>query len=231
MGTELRYEREKKAAALRGLEFVRDGYVVGLGTGSTASYAIRLLAEEMRRGLSVRGIPTSSASKALAADLGIPLTDLDECPDVHLTIDGADEISPSLELIKGRGGALLREKVVAYASRKVVIIADSSKQVPVLGKVPLPVEVLQFAKTPLTRYITELGASVALRTNADGRPFITEEGNYILDCGFGLIPDPALLAAELSRMPGLVEHGLFLGVADIVLIGKDPEVVELRSAR
>jgi len=221
-------EQEKQAAARRSLDYVQDSFVVGLGTGSTASYAIRLLGERVRAGLKIRGIATSVHSRNLAASLGIPLTTFEECPEVDVTIDGADEISPALDLIKGGGGALLHEKIVASASRMVVIIADSSKQVPVLGKFPLPVEVVPFAQALLARRLGGLGASVHLRKDVADRPFVTDEGNYILDCCFGHIPDPSELAEELDRIPGVVEHGLFINMADIVLIGKDPEVLELR---
>jgi ribose 5-phosphate isomerase A len=220
-------EREKQAAARRSLDFVRDGYVVGLGSGSTASYAIRFLGERVAAGLKIRGFPTSNLSRDLAAGLGIPLVDFDECFEIDVTIDGADEINPALQLIKGGGGALLREKIVASASRKMVIVADSSKQVPVLGKFPLPVEIVPFAQLILARRIASLGASVTLRKDQAGLPFITDEGHYILDCSFGKIRDPARLADELKRMPGVVEHGLFLDLADVVLIGKDAEVLEL----
>ncbi len=219
-------EQEKQAAARRSLAFIQDGYVVGLGTGSTASYAIRFLGERVRAGLKIRGIPTSVDSRNLAVTLGIPLTTLDECYQIDVTIDGADEIDPDLDLIKGHGGALLREKIVASVSRKVVIIADSGKQVPVLGKSPLPVEVVPFAQAILARRIAALGASVNLRKGHAGRPFVTDEGHHLLDCGFGQIPDPARLADELNRMPGVVDHGLFLDLADVVLIGKDSEVLE-----
>ncbi len=221
------HEQEKQAAARRSLAFVRDGYVVGLGTGSTASYAIRFLGEMVRDGLKIRCIPTSNNSRDLAAGLGIPLTDFEECHQVDLTIDGADEISPALELIKGHGGALLREKIVAAASRKVVIIADSSKLVRSLGEFPLPVEVVPFAQSLLARRIAALGASVVLRKDQTGRPFVTDEGHHILDCSFGKIPDPAWLAEQLGRMSGVQEHGLFLDQADVALIGKGEEVIEL----
>jgi ribose 5-phosphate isomerase A len=225
------HEQEKQAAARRSLAFVQDGYIVGLGTGSTASYAIRFLGERVRAGLKIRGIPTSVLSADLAASLGIPLTTLEECSRIDVTIDGADEINPELDLIKGHGGALLLEKIVASVSRRVVIIADSSKQVPVLGKAFLPVEVVPFAQALLARRIAAIGASVSLRRDRAGRPFVTDEGHHILDCSFGQIPDPAPLAEELNRMPGVVEHGLFLKMADVVLIGKDSEVLEFHRPK
>jgi ribose 5-phosphate isomerase A len=217
-------EQEKQEAARRSLTFVKDGYVVGLGTGSTASYAISFLGELVREGLKILGIPTSVQSRNLAARLGIPLTSFEESPRIDVTIDGADEINPALGLIKGGGGALLQEKIVASASRKVVIIADSSKQVPVLGRFPLPVEVVPFAEALLIRRIATLGASVVPRRDQSGRLFVTDEGHHILDCSFGTIPDPSGLAGELDRMPGVVEHGLFLDLADIALIGKEIEI-------
>ncbi len=222
-----RREREKQAAARRSLLFVRDGYVVGLGTGSTASYAVRLLGEMVRAGLKIRAIPTSAGTRDLAVSLNIPLTTFEDCPEIDVTIDGADEISPALELIKGGGGALLREKIVASASRKVVIIADSTKQVRVLGRASLPVEVVPFAEVLLAGRISSLGASVTLRRDPAGRPMMTEEGHHILDCSFGQIPDPHRLANDLKSMPGIVDHGLFLDLADIALIGRDSEVIEL----
>jgi len=225
--TTMNTELEKQAAARASLAFVNDGYVVGLGTGSTASYAIRFLGELVRAGLNIRCIPTSNHSRDLAAGLGIPLTDFEECTRIDVTIDGADEISPVLDLIKGHGGALLREKIVAAASRKVVIIADSSKQVEGLGKFPLPVEVVPFAQALLARRIANLGASVVLRKGRDGRPFVTDEGHYILDCSFGYIADPARLSEQLQHMPGVQENGLFLNLADVVLIGRNSKVIEL----
>jgi len=223
----LNTEQEKQAAARASLDYINDGYVVGLGTGSTASYAIRFLGERVRSGLNIRCIPTSNYSRDLAAGLGIPLTDFEECERIDVTIDGADEISPVLDLIKGHGGALLREKIVAAASRKVVIIADSSKQVEKLGKFPLPVEVVPFAQSLLARRIANLGASVVLRKSRDGQPFVTDEGHYILDCDFGQIKHPARLSEQLEHMPGVQEHGLFLNLADVVLIGRNSKVVEL----
>ncbi len=221
-------ELEKKAAARRALAFVREGHVVGLGTGSTAAYAIRFLGEMVRSGLKIEAVPTSVFSRNLAVSEGIPLTTFDQHTCIDVTIDGADEINPQLQLIKGGGGALLREKIVASASRKVVIIADSAKQVPVLGKFPLPVEVVPFAEAFLRQRIASLGASVTLRKGPGDKPFITDDSHHILDCDFGRIDNPAELADELTRMPGVVEHGLFLDLADTVLIGKGSEVLELQ---
>jgi ribose 5-phosphate isomerase A len=219
---------EKEAAARASLRFVRDGDIVGLGTGSTAAYAVRFLAERVREGLKIRGIPTSVQTKELAASLGIPLTTLDECQQIDVDIDGADEFDSQLHLIKGGGGALLREKIIASASRQVVIIADSSKQVAVLGKFPLPVEVIPFAQALVAKRIGALGATVKQRQDAKGKPFVTDEGHHILDCGFGQIPDPPALARVLSDMPGVVEHGLFINLATVVLVAKGENVAELR---
>lgn len=219
---------EKEAAARASLRFVRDGDMVGLGTGSTAAYAVRFLAERVREGLKIRGIPTSVQTKELAGSLGIPLTTLDECQQIDVDIDGADEFDSQLHLIKGGGGALLREKIIASASRQVVIIADSSKQVAVLGKFPLPVEVIPFAQALVAKRIGALGATVKQRQDAKGKPFVTDEGHHILDCGFGQIPDPPALARVLSDMPGVVEHGLFINLATVVLVAKGENVAELR---
>jgi ribose 5-phosphate isomerase A len=223
-------EQEKEAAARASLRFVRDGDIVGLGTGSTAAYAIQLLGERVKAGLKIRGIATSVRSQELAASLGIPLTTFDEYQQLDVAIDGADEIDSQLCLIKGGGGALLREKVVASAARQFVVIADSSKQVPVLGKFPLPVEVIPFAKALVAKNIAALGAAVSLRKSPDGKPYLTDERHHILDCNFGKIPDPPAVARLLSDMPGVVEHGLFVGMATVALIGKGKEVAELRRS-
>ncbi|MGA8617976.1 MAG: ribose-5-phosphate isomerase RpiA [Candidatus Sulfotelmatobacter sp.] len=220
---------EKEAAARASLRFIKDGQVVGLGTGSTAAYFIRLLGEEVRNGLRIRGIPSSDRSAEQAASLGIPLTTLDECQEIDVTVDGADEVDPQLRLIKGGGGALLREKIVASATRQLVIVVDATKRVAVLGKFPLPVEVVKFARALVAKKIEAVGAKVSLRREADGKPYLTDENNYILDCRFGQIPDADGLARRLSDMPGVVEHGLFIGMASIVLVANGSEVVELRA--
>ncbi len=219
---------EKESAARASLRFVRDGNIVGLGTGSTAAYAVRFLGERVQAGLKIRGIPTSVQTKELAASLGIPLTTLNEFQQIDVTIDGADEFDPQLNLIKGGGGALLREKIIASASRQLVIIADSSKQVEVLGKFPLPVEVIPFAQPLVAKRIAALGATVKVRQDRNGNPFATDEGHCILDCSFGQIPDPPALARELKAMPGVVEHGLFIDLAIVVLMAKGGKVTEFR---
>jgi ribose 5-phosphate isomerase A len=221
---------EKEAAARASLRFVQDGQVVGLGTGSTAAFFIKLLGERVKNGLKIRGIPTSERSRDLALSLGIPLTTLDECQDIAVTVDGADEVDPQLRLIKGGGGALLREKIVASATRQLVIVADASKQVARLGKFPLPVEVIKFAQALVTKKITAMGANVTLRLGKDEKPFVTDEGSHILDCRFGEIADADGLARTLSDMPGVVEHGLFIGMASVVLFARGNEIVEVRKA-
>ncbi len=219
---------EKEAAARSSLRFVKDGQVVGLGTGSTAAYFIQLLGEKVKNGLQIRGIPSSNRSREQAASLGIPLTTLDECQQIDVTVDGADEVDPQLRLIKGGGGALLHEKIVASATKQLVIVVDASKRVPVLGKFPLPVEVVKFAKALVKKRIEALGAQVEMRHNPDGKPFLTDENNYILDCHFGQIRGADGLANKLSDMPGIVEHGLFIGMASVVLVANGSEVIELR---
>jgi len=221
-------EQEKEAAARASLRFVHDGNIVGLGTGSTAAYAVRFLAERVHAGLNIRGIPSSEKTRELATAAGIPLTSFDEVQQIDVTIDGADEFDPQLNLTKGGGGALLHEKIVASASRLFVVITDSSKQVPVLGKFPLPVEVIPFAEGLISRRIQDLGAKVQLRRRPDGKAYVTDEHNHILDCQFGQISDPATLARQLEAMPGIVEHGLFVGMANVVLLAKGSEVQELR---
>jgi len=221
-------DQEKEAAARASLRFIKDGQVVGLGTGSTAAHFIQLLGEQVKQGLRVRGIPTSVRSKQLAESLGIPLTTLDECQEIAVTVDGADEVDPQLRLIKGGGGALLREKIVASATKQLVIVADASKQVKMLGKFPLPVEVIRFSQALISKRITALGANVQLRVENSGKPFVTDENNHILDCHFGEIRDPEALARQLSDMPGVVEHGLFIGMASVALLARGSEIIELK---
>ena len=219
-------EQEKEAAARASLRFIHDGQVVGLGTGSTAAYFIKLLAEQVKNGLRIRGIPTSDRSRELAQSLGIPLTTLDQCQEIAVTVDGADEVDPQLRLIKGGGGAMLREKIVASATKQMIVVADATKQVERLGKFPLPVEVIKFAQALVAKRITALGADVQLRTGNDGQPYVTDENNHVLDCRFGEIRDPDRLARELSEMPGIVEHGLFIGMASVALFARGSEIVE-----
>ena len=221
------HEAEKEAAGRAAAKLVTDGEVVGLGTGSTAYFAVIALGERVKAGLKIVGIPTSENTGKLARSIGIPLTTLDDQPEIDITIDGADEVDPQLRLIKGGGGALTREKVIASASKRMVVVADSSKAVSVLGKFPLPVEVIAFARTVVENKIKSLGGAPKLRTKADGNPFITDNGNQILDCSFGQILDPPGLAQVLSVTPGIVEHGLFIGLAKLALVGRGNSVEEL----
>lgn len=226
--TKLLRDAEKQAAARAAVQLVESGSVVGLGSGSTATFAIQFLAERVRSGLKIVGIPTSQNTKQLAEQLGIPLTTLEENPNIDVDIDGADEIDPQLNLIKGGGGALLREKVIASASKRFIVVAESVKLVPHLGKFPLPVEVIPFAEPLIQRRLEALGAQVALRKYAYGNPYVTDEGHHILDCSFGEISDPPALNAKLHEIPGVVEHGLFIGLAETAFVGKDGGVVQVK---
>ena len=221
-------DQEKQAAARAAVQLVEPGNVVGLGSGSTSEFAVRFLAERVHAGLKMVGIPTSRQTQHLAEQLGIPLGTLDEHPVIDIDIDGADEIGPQLNLIKGGGGAFLREKIIASVSRRFVVIGDSAKQVQCLGRFPLPVEVIPFAEALIKTQIENLGAQVKLREYAYGNPYVTDEGHHILDCTFGEITDPPALASTLCNIPGVVEHGLFIGMAEMALVGKDGEVIQLR---
>lgn len=229
-------ESLKLAAARHALGFVEPRMRLGLGTGSTAALFVGLLGEKVRAGLEVLGVPTSEETRALAAKAGIPLATLDEAPLLDLTIDGADEIDGELRLIKGGGGALLREKIVATASDRMIVIADSSKRVDKLGAFPLPVEVVRFGVTATRNMIEMLAADsgchgeITLRLDRDGRPFVTDGGNYIFDCAFGRLDDPESLDEALKFIPGVVENGLFLGIADVAIIG-GPDGVSVIEAR
>lgn len=220
-------DQEKQAAARAAAQLVNPGNIVGLGSGSTAAFAVRFLAERVREGLQILGIPTSRETQHLAEQLGIPLTTLDEHPVIDIDIDGADEIDPQLNLIKGGGGAFLREKVIASVSRRFVVIGDSAKQVSRLGKFPLPVEVIPFAENLIKARIEAMGAKVTLRQYAYGNPYVTDEGHHILDCAFGEIAKPSILAQSLRSIPGVVEHGLFIGMAEVALVGKDSQVIQM----
>jgi ribose 5-phosphate isomerase A len=220
-----RLERHKLEAALRAVEWVESGMVVGLGAGSTAAFAVRRIAELLQQGQlrDVVGIPCSNKDAATAVQLGIPLTTLEERTEIDLTIDGADEVDPELNLIKGGGGCLFHEKIVAQASRREIIIVDASKPSSQLGtRWALPVEVIPFGWGSQRRFLENLGAQVTVRQTSDGKPFKTDEGNLILDAAFGPIADPSALARELDARTGIVEHGLFLGIAtDLLVAGGD----------
>ena len=211
----------KQLAAERALELVEPGMTVGLGSGSTATLWIKLLGEKVRdQGLKIRAIASSDDSEKLGRSYGIPITTFEESPSLDLTVDGADEVAPGLALIKGGGGKLLREKIVASASRRFVVVADGSKQVEKLGRFPLPVEVIQMAEPLVSRGLREMGFTPSIRTNQDGSNYVTDEGNLILDCSGILMDDPAVMAAALDAMVGVVEHGLFLGMATMALIAE-----------
>jgi ribose 5-phosphate isomerase A len=218
----------KLEAARRALNLVQSGMTIGLGSGSTASLWIKLVGEQVRdHGLKIRAIASSPDSEALGRSYGIPFVNFEECPWLDLTVDGADEIAPGLALIKGGGGKLLREKIVASASERFVIVADESKIVEVLGSAPLPVEVIPMA-VPLVRpALRELGFVVAeVRRNHDGSSYITDQGNLLLDCSGMQLDDPERIAAELDGMVGVVEHGLFLGMADLAIIAGKAKIIE-----
>jgi len=223
----------KEKVAQRAIQEISSGMIVGLGSGSTANHAIRLLAQRLRQGdlNDILGIPTSEATARLAEAEGIPLTTLAEYPEIDITLDGADEIDPQFNLIKGLGGALLREKIVATFSRRIIIMADAGKRVDRLGtRAPVPVEVIPMAIWPITLYLQDLGATVTQRLQSDKEtPFVTDEGNLILDCYFanGIANPPALELALRSR-PGIVENGLFLGIASDVMLASEMGVEHLQ---
>ncbi len=217
-------DRQKRAAARAALEFVRPGARLGLGSGTTARHFVELVGEKVAAGLKIRCVATSEATHAQARSLGIPLATLEELPELDLTVDGADEIAPDLNLIKGGGGALLREKIVAAASLRMVVIADARKLVSCLGAFPLPVEVVPFGLAATRRHIERAVARLRLdgpiRLRGGSTPFITDGGHYILDCSLAAIPDPERLSALLSPIPGVVEHGLFIGLARTAIIAQ-----------
>jgi ribose 5-phosphate isomerase A len=221
----------KQKAAWYAVDFVESGMVLGLGHGSTAVFAVRCIAQLLREGRlrDVLGVPCSRQVETEARKLGIPLTTLDEHPVVDLTIDGADEVDPDLNLIKGGGGALLREKIVAQASRREIIVVDESKLSPALGTHwPVPVEVTSFGWRTQSAYLESVGARPTLRLKEDGTPFRTDQGNLILDCQFEPISDPAQLAAWMNERAGIVEHGLFLGLATDVIVAGAEKVRHLK---
>ncbi|WP_369724699.1 ribose-5-phosphate isomerase RpiA [Bradyrhizobium sp. LLZ17] len=241
----------KRQAAARALEDVRDGMQLGLGTGSTAKHFVELLGERVRTGLKVIGVPTSEATRLDAMRCGVPLTTLDEIDHLDITIDGADEIDPELNLIKGGGGALLREKIVAAASDRMIVIADESKWVPTLGRFPLPIEVIPFGLEATRRAIEKafaqcgVSGQMAVRkakdrvkdgakgADEDGHVFVTDGGHWIVDAQLGRIADPAHLATALSAIPGVVEHGLFIGLASSAVLagGEGIRVIERRKPK
>jgi ribose 5-phosphate isomerase A len=224
-------EEAKKRVALEAVKHVKDGFVVGLGSGSTAAYMIQELGRLIRQeGLHVMGVPSSSQAFSLAVSSGVPVTTLDEHPVLELAIDGADEVDKSLDMIKGGGGALTREKIVASAAKQVVIVADETKLVETLGAFKVPVEVLPFALATASEGIENLGGKPLLR-ESKGKvgAVVTDNGNYIVDVDFGAIKNAEELNQQLKLIPGVIETGLFIGLADIVYLGKEDGIVKLEK--
>lgn len=219
-----KFDDFKKQAAIKAVDFVESGMILGLGSGSTAWYALKELGERIREGKLKRiiGIPSSIQTAVDAQQFGIPLGTLNEHPEIDLTIDGADEVDPDLNVIKGGGGALLREKILAQNSRRFIIVVDESKLSPVLGvKRVVPVEVIHFGSYPVLKYLKSLSVDAKLRLHEKDEPFQTDQGNFIIDCKFDKISQPYELAAKLKEKAGIVEHGLFLGIAtDVIVAGE-----------
>ena len=212
-------DQVKQRIGRQAAQLVQPGMTIGIGTGSTAYWFINYLAERVQAGLSCRGVPTSKQTKLLAEERGIPMVELNDVDQIDLTIDGADEINPALQLVKGGGGALLQEKMVAAASLKLIIIADESKLVKELGKFPLPVEVVPYGWKQTRKQIDLLGCKKSALREAEGKIFITDHGHYILDCHFHKIEDASVLTTQLNNIPGVVDNGLFIDMADAALIG------------
>jgi ribose 5-phosphate isomerase A len=216
----------KKLAAEKAADYIEDGMILGLGTGSTVYWTIKKLGEQVKNGLNIKGVPTSKKTETLAIELGIPLLNLSEVNEVDLTIDGADEVNPNLDLIKGGGGALLREKMVASISRRFIVVVDDSKYVTTLGKFPLPVEVVPFGWEITSKKIGIFGCNPILRMD-NHAPFITDNGNYILDCHFETIREAGELDRKLNMTPGVVENGLFVNMAEMVVVGGENGIYSL----
>jgi ribose 5-phosphate isomerase A len=222
-------DEAKQLVAERAVGFVEDGMAVGLGTGSTATLFIRELGKRVQQGLKIRCVASSEASGELGRSMGMDVTTLDELPELDVYIDGADEVAPGLALIKGGGGALLREKIVASAAKRFIVVVDSTKMVEHLGKFPLPVEVIKMAFPLVEPKLASLGLHPRQRPAKSGSgPYLTDEGNYILDCACGEIDDPEAIAAEVRGIVGVVEHGLFLGMASLALVAGEDGVTEHR---
>ena len=215
----------KQRAAAAAAELITDGMVLGLGTGTTASYLVQILGERVRQGLRIQGVPTSEATRQLAVAEGVPLTTLEEQPVLDLCLDGADEVDPELNLIKGGGGALLREKIVASAARQRIIMVDVSKCVDCLGAFPLAVEVIPFGWEVTRRQLEQLGGIPTLRQR-EGKPFVTDQGHYIIDCALSQIEDAPRLNHQLNQLPGVVENGLFVDMTDRLIIGSPDGIAE-----
>jgi ribose 5-phosphate isomerase A len=217
-------KKEKMLAAKEAVKFIDDNMIIGLGTGSTAFYAIMEIGERVKNGLKIKAIPTSNETRELAKSLNIELIDINKVDSIDITIDGADEFTSDLLLIKGGGGALFREKIVASITKKQIIIADSSKKVETLGKFKLPIEVIPFASQYVLRQIEVMNGKGKIRMSED-KAFLTDQGNYIIDADFGLIKDPKSLAAALTQFEGLVAHGLFIGLTDKIIMGNEDSVI------
>jgi ribose 5-phosphate isomerase A len=215
---------EKKEVGEKAVDYVKEGMVVGLGTGSTVFYTISKLGKLVQQGFSIKGIPTSKQTEKLAIDVGIPIVSLNEIDHIDLAIDGADEVNRDLDLIKGGGGALLREKIIAKAAKTFIVVSDSHKNVDTLGTFPLPIEVVPFGYEMTMKYIRELGGNPKLREK-DGNPFLTDNGNYIIDSSFQEINHPKELEKNLNLIPGVVDNGLFVGLADAVITIIDKKLV------
>jgi ribose 5-phosphate isomerase A len=227
LGGPVEQEEMKKQAAEKAVQYVEDGMIIGLGTGSTVEFAIKKIGELVEGGLKIKGIPTSLKTKRLATELKIPLIELDEHTEIDVTIDGADEVDSNLNLIKGGGGALTREKIIAYHSKKVIIIVDETKIVKGLGCDSfLPVEITKFGWPATKKALEGLGCTGELRKIMD-EAFITDNQNYIIDCDFGKITDPETLEKEINNIPGVLENGLFIGLADEVIVGSKQGMMTL----
>ncbi len=220
-------DESKRQAAERSMAYVKDGMRIGLGTGSTAKHVLELLGERVRDGLRILGVPSSQEAAELARKVGIPLATFSEVDELDLAIDGADEVGPQLALIKGGGGALLHEKIVASAAKEFIVVAGEGKVVTTLGKFPLPVEVIQFAAPLVKQQLAAIGGNPELRMKHEA-PYITDEGNWIFDCHFGAIPEPERTAAQVRGIIGVVEHGLFLNTATRVIVadGQGVSIIE-----
>ena len=222
----------KKLAGEKAVEYVEDGMIVGLGTGSTVEHTIKKLGLLVKDGFNIKGIPTSLRTKKLASNCGIPIVDLNEdYPEIDITIDGADEVDSFLNLIKGGGGALTREKIIAFHSKKEIIVVDENKVVKILGQdVPIPVEVLKFGWKSTKKALESLDCTVELRTIMN-EVYITDNQNYILDCDFGHITEPDILEKEINLIPGVVENGLFIDLADEVIVGSKQGIITLEDKK
>ena len=227
LGELLEQNEMKKLAAEKAVEYIEDGMVVGLGTGSTVEFALKKLGDMIKEGLKIQGIPTSLRTKKSAINYGIPLTNLEEHQEIDVTIDGADEVDSNLNLIKGGGGALTREKIIAYHSKKVIIVIDETKIAKRLGiHNPLPVEVVKYEWKATMRALEDIGCIPELRT-ITGEPYITDNQNYIIDCDFGKIEEPELLEKNINLIPGVVENGLFIDLVDEVIVGSKQGIMTL----